>query len=77
MRQTVKCKCGAVYERSEYKVSFRDRDSFSCYICEMEIETWSGSRIPQYRLVHDPRKEAPSVGAQVNTIENKDQANDT
>jgi hypothetical protein len=56
MKETVTCKCGAVYERTTEKVIFRDQDSFNCYVCGEELDSWSSSRIPRYRLVHDPRK---------------------
>jgi hypothetical protein len=30
LSQTVTCECGAVYERSEWKSTYRDKDSFNC-----------------------------------------------
>lgn len=42
--------CGAVYERREHKVTFRDKDSQSCG-CGYELESWNGSRIPSYELI--------------------------
>ena len=53
MRQ-VTCQCGAVYERTEQKVIFRDQDRFRCHICGWEIESWNDSRIPIYKLVKRP-----------------------
>ena len=57
---TVTCQCGALYERTEKKVIFRDKDSFNCRFCGKELESWSGSRIllfrdiPLFRLLKRP-----------------------
>ncbi len=48
-------KCGAIYEVSCTKIIFRDKDSFDCR-CGYELDSWSGSRIPNYRLIK-PGKE--------------------
>ena len=53
MRQ-VTCQCGAVYERTEQKVIFKDQDSFKRHIYGWEIESWSDSQIPIYQLVKRP-----------------------
>jgi hypothetical protein len=52
--KTVTCQCGAIYERTEEKVSFRDSDRFACRICGHELESWSGFRIPIFKLVKRP-----------------------
>jgi len=57
MSQVV-CKCGAVYERTEFKLPVRDSDSASCQICGTELESWSSSRVPKFLLVKRPEKEA-------------------
>lgn len=56
MKTKVTCQCGAIYERHETKVMFRDKDEYSCVICGKELESWNGSRIPHFNLIHDPRK---------------------
>ncbi len=50
----VTCQCGAIYERTEDKVIFRDKDRFACVACGKELESWSGSRIPVFKLVKRP-----------------------
>jgi hypothetical protein len=60
MKTEVKCSCGAVYERTEQKVPFRDQDNFLCQVCGEELDSWSSSRIPRFRLIYDPRKDAVS-----------------
>jgi hypothetical protein len=54
MSETRECECGAIYERTEDKVAFRDKDSFSCHFCGVTLESWSGSRIPIYKVKHKP-----------------------
>jgi hypothetical protein len=46
MKKTVSCGCGAVYERTEEKLTFRDIDTFECRCCGTTLESWSRSRIP-------------------------------
>jgi predicted SprT family Zn-dependent metalloprotease len=50
----VTCECGAVYERTEEKVTFRDSDSFQCRHCGKTLDEWSSSRIPVFRLIKEP-----------------------
>ncbi|WP_395649677.1 MJ0042-type zinc finger domain-containing protein [Brevundimonas sp.] len=45
--------CGAIYEVTYHKVAFRDQDNFICRSCGQEMDSWSSSRIPHYRLVQD------------------------
>lgn len=51
---TVTCECGAVYEREEHKLTFRDRDRHDCDFCGRVIESWSGSILPTFRLIKRP-----------------------
>jgi hypothetical protein len=50
------CDCGAVYERTEEKVIFRDIDAFECLSCGKTLEIWSSSRIPLFKLIKEPEK---------------------
>ncbi len=64
MKKQVACECGAVYERTEERLTFRDSDHFVCLCCGETLESWSGSRIPVFRLVKEPdsgSEKAPSV----------------
>jgi hypothetical protein len=54
MGTKVTCECGAVYERTEVKLIFRDKDSYECG-CGRTLESWNGSRIPQFRLITRPQ----------------------
>lgn len=36
-------KCGAVYELTETKIMFRDKDSLECNFCNTTIIKWNGS----------------------------------
>ncbi len=54
----ITCECGAVYERTEVKLIFRDNDSYDCRVCRRELESWNGSRIPQFRLISSPESRA-------------------
>jgi len=51
----VTCECGAVYERTEVKLIFRDNDSYEC-VCGRTLASWNGSRIPQFRLISKPEQ---------------------
>ena len=53
-KRQVSCECGAIYERTEDKLIFRDIDSFECRFCGRTLESWSGSRIPVFRLISEP-----------------------
>jgi hypothetical protein len=50
----IRCSCGAIYERTEEKLTFRDIDSYKCRVCGETLESWSGSRIPVFRLISTP-----------------------
>jgi hypothetical protein len=43
--------CGALYEVNYTKVIVRDRDTADCDVCKKQMDSWSSSRIPSYRLV--------------------------
>jgi hypothetical protein len=51
MTRIVTCHCGAIYERSETRIVFRVSDDFLCKECDEVLESWSGSRIPVFRLI--------------------------
>jgi hypothetical protein len=51
-KDIVTCDCGTVYERTTFKLTVRDIDSFECS-CGRTLESWSGSRLPQYKKVKD------------------------
>jgi len=51
MRSIVTCHCGAVYERTETRIIFRDSDDFTCREGGEGLESWTGSRIPVYALI--------------------------
>lgn len=53
-KRQVSCECGALYERTEEKLTYRDIDTFECRFCGSTLERWSGSRIPVFRLVKEP-----------------------
>lgn len=46
--------CGAVYERTEKSVPFRDIETFTCDVCEHELEHFSGGAIVSYNLIRKP-----------------------
>jgi hypothetical protein len=62
MRRIVTCHCRAVYERTETRLIFRDSDDFACRECGEVLESWSGSRIPVFKLIKRPdRSNAPET----------------
>ena len=54
MKTTVRCECGALYEREEHLVVMRWRDPFNCKVCRREIEDWSRSRKATFKLIRRP-----------------------
>jgi hypothetical protein len=58
MGREITCACGAVYERTEVKFTVRDNDSANCQVCGEELESWNGSRVPQFRLIKRPETRA-------------------
>jgi hypothetical protein len=49
MRRLVTCHCGAVYERTERRLSFQVVGDFWCE-CGEVLESWNGWRVPVYVL---------------------------
>ena len=68
MTRIVTCHCGAIYERSETWIVFRVSDDFVCQECNEVLESWSGSRIPVFRLITRP---AAALGDQISAAEEK------
>jgi len=56
------CKCGALYERTEFHSAPREADSFVCPACGHTLEVFSDVKAPQYRLILGPERkpEPPS-----------------
>jgi hypothetical protein len=54
MKKQVTCDCGAIYERTEEKLTFRDKDTYECLYCGVTLESWSGSCIPIFRPIKAP-----------------------
>jgi len=50
-KSTVTCNCGASYERTEKKSLRRAKGSFNCTVCNNELETWSGFRVPTFKIL--------------------------
>jgi hypothetical protein len=71
MTRIVTCHCGAIYERSETRIVFRVSDDFLCQECNEVLESWSGSRIPVFRLITRP---AAALGDQITAAEEKSPA---
>jgi hypothetical protein len=68
MTHHVTCHCGAIYERSETRIVFRVSDDFVCQECDEVLESWSGSRIPVFRLI---ARTAAALGDQISAAEEK------
>jgi hypothetical protein len=58
MKREITCECGPVYERAEEKLRFRDGGSTAYRYCGATLESWSGSRIPVFRLIKEPDAKA-------------------
>ena len=43
---TVTCRCGTVYERTEFVFMARDQDRATCQVCGEELESWNSCHIP-------------------------------
>jgi hypothetical protein len=50
----VTCRCGALYERTEFMTRPDDRTAFNCSVCGELMETFKGERSPTYRLISGP-----------------------
>lgn len=44
-------KCGSVYELSEHKIIFRDRDSLDCDVCGATYMKWNGAVMFSGKLI--------------------------
>ena len=76
-RQT--CKCGAVYQRMG-NAELRTLSSFDCIGCGEIIETFTGIRMPRYRLIRAPIRSmlSPKQKAQPHiSVKELNQAPDT
>jgi hypothetical protein len=50
----VTCKCGALYERTEFHSAPREADSFVCSACGHILKMFSDVKAPRYRLISGP-----------------------
>ena len=50
----VTCKCGALYERTEFNAAPRTADSFSCTVGGHTLEVFTGTSAPTFRLISGP-----------------------
>jgi hypothetical protein len=51
---TITCRCGTVYERTEFVFMARDHDRTTCQVCGEELESWNSCHIPKFRLIERP-----------------------
>ena len=51
---TFTCRCGTVYERTEFVFMARDHDRATCQVCGGELESWDSCHIPKFRLIERP-----------------------
>ena len=50
--RTIACKiCDSVYVRRSDKVDSRRKGEKNCEVCGELLESWNGSRIPNFKLV--------------------------
>ena len=56
----VTCKCGALYERTEFHAAPREADSFVCPACGHTLEVFTAADAPRYRLISGPPPEPES-----------------
>jgi len=42
--------CGSVYETELHRLPARDSDSATCQVCEKEMDSWSSTAVPLYKL---------------------------
>jgi hypothetical protein len=56
----VTCKCGALYERTEFHSAQREADSFVCPACGHTLEVFTAADAPRYRLISGPPREPES-----------------
>jgi hypothetical protein len=53
----VTCKCGALYERTEFHAAPREADRFVCSACGHTLEVFTAANAPRYRLISGPPRE--------------------
>jgi hypothetical protein len=53
-----KCKCGAVYSRTQSMAPKREVNSFECSVCGETMESWNTAWVPTYRLIVGPIRES-------------------
>ena len=46
--------CGALYEVTYTKFTWRDKDSANCTVCGKEMASWNQSKSPSFDLVRRP-----------------------
>jgi len=49
-----RCRCGAIYHRTEAMAPSREIDSFECTACGATLEKWDTAWVPTYRLIAEP-----------------------
>ena len=49
-----RCRCGAIYHRTEAMAPSREIDSFECTACGATLENWDTAWVPTYRLIAEP-----------------------
>jgi hypothetical protein len=49
-----RCRCGAIYHRTEAMAPSREIDSFECTACGVTLENWDTAWVPTYRLIAEP-----------------------
>lgn len=55
--QTVRCECGASYEREERQLPIKDIGLFACEECGHKIEIWSGRTVPVFKRIVAPKQQ--------------------
>lgn len=65
MVRSVTCvDCGSVYRRTSERGSPRDRDSFDCQVCDIDLDSWVGERNVRFDLISKGRAHLRSDDAQ-------------
>jgi hypothetical protein len=49
-----KCRCGAVYDRTELVALRREIESFDCKLCGATLESWNTAWVPRYTFIAGP-----------------------
>jgi hypothetical protein len=56
MKRQVTCGCGAIYQRTEIEIPYRDNGSYACRYCSAVMEDWLGNTLPHFLLLKEPPK---------------------